>query len=51
MGVNILKSYLVCGLNHKFTIQIGFGVYNLGLIIEKKHIRIMLIWWHICLSF
>ena len=51
MNTHFLKSGIVCGFNNEFSFQIGFKHYNFGLIVEKNHVRLMLIWWHICFSY
>ena len=51
MVVNILKSKTVCLNSGRFMINIGFSHYNLGVNFHTWGIRLMLIWWHICIHF
>lgn len=39
---------MVCNNNTKFIMGIGAGYYYLGIEVHDWGLRIMLIWWHIC---
>jgi hypothetical protein len=49
MDTHILKSSFVCHNSERFLFIIGFKHYNFGIQIHKWGIRLMLIWWHICI--
>ena len=51
MEAKFIKSITVCKNNGKFIIHIGYKHYDLGLQIHDWGIRIMLIWWHLCIHF
>jgi hypothetical protein len=49
MRVGFIESRYVCSDSHKFTINVGYKHYVLGIIIYDWGVRIMLIWWHLCI--
>ena len=51
MNIHILRSYQVGKDNSKFIFHIGFKWYDLGFQVHKWGLRIMLVWWHICIYF
>lgn len=50
IDIGITSSKMVCFYTDYFSLIIGSGQWNLGLVIEKHYVRIMLIWWHVCIS-
>lgn len=44
--MELIKSKNVCWSDEWF-IGIGHGVYSIGGYVDRKGIRIMLIWWHL----
>lgn len=51
MSVAIIKSWKVEKHNDVFIIHIGYKHYDLGFQIHTWGIRLMLIWWHVCIHF
>jgi len=51
MKLIIIKSEVVCNNNELFVIHIGYKDYDLGFQIHDWGIRIMAIWWHLCIRF
>jgi len=49
MEAVIIKSEKVCKNNDKFILHIGISHYDLGFQVHEWGLRIMLIWWHICI--
>ena len=47
----ILKSKSVSHDSEKFLLMIGHKQYNLGFQIQHSFVRVMFIWWHICINF
>ena len=49
MGFAIIKSKNVTKDNDIFLLHLGFKHYDFGIQIHKWGIRIMLVWWHLCI--
>jgi len=49
MDAHLIKSVTVCKNNGIFIIHIGISHYDLGIQVHNWGIRIMLIWWHLCI--
>lgn len=49
--MNILKSKTVYMSSEYFMLMIGFKHYNLGIQFQDHGIRLMLIWWHVCIHY
>ena len=49
MDLAIIKSQKVYKYNDIFILHIGFKNYDLGIQLHNWGIRIMLIFWHICI--
>jgi hypothetical protein len=49
MGINLIKSKSVCKDNDVFLLHVGIKHYDLGLQVHSWGLRIMLIWWHLCI--
>jgi hypothetical protein len=49
MELSIIKSKIVCKDNDVFLIHVGFKNYDLGFQVQSWGLRIMLIWWHLCI--
>ena len=47
----ILKSWRVGKNNDLFILHVGYKQYDLGIQIHGWGVRLMLIWWHICIHF
>lgn len=50
MRAIIIKSKIVVRKDEIFTIHLGYKHYDLGIQVHSWGVRIMLIWWHICLN-
>lgn len=49
VNTHIIKSRKVCNGIDGLSAGIGYGTYILGFRFQKDNIRLMLIWWHICI--
>ncbi len=50
MKLHVIKSEIICRGDDLFTAHLGYGNYDLGIQVHKWGcLRIMLIWWHICI--
>lgn len=51
MSVSILKSKQVAKDVDYFILMVGSGIWNLGIQVHPWGVRVMLVFWHICINF
>jgi len=51
MNMNVVNSRNVNNINGKIYISVGYKRFGIGIEIDKKFVRIMLIWIHLCFHF
>lgn len=49
MKISTIRAKSVCRDNGEFIIHAGVGIYDIGFQIHGWGLRVMLIYWHVCI--